>query len=127
MILEYQNPVSGGPTMPTLATTLQTLRPGFHGVARRTTGSRVYVGVRGHGTMIVDGQRFDWGAGDFIAIKPWAWVEHVNPHDQNAQLFQVNDSPVLDALGYFRSEAMTANCGHQVIESTTSPAQDPSA
>jgi gentisate 1,2-dioxygenase len=114
VILEYQNPATGGSAMTTMAMTLQKLQPGFRGLARRHTGSKLYVVARGHGATIVDGQRYDWSAGDFLAIKPWAWHEHLNTStSEDAVLFQVNDSPALDALGYYREETMTANGGHQ--------------
>ncbi|MEO8298903.1 MAG: cupin domain-containing protein, partial [Burkholderiales bacterium] len=68
VILEYQNPVTGGPAMTTMAISLQTLRPGFRGQALRHTGCKLVHVVRGHGTSIVAGQRFDWGPGDFIVV-----------------------------------------------------------
>lgn len=106
VILEYQNPRSGGSAMPTMAMMLQCLRPGFHGRARRSTGSKLCYVMSGRGTTVVDGQRFDWSAGDFIAIAPWAWHEHIIPHGGvEAMLFQVNDHPALKALGFHREEA----------------------
>ncbi len=119
VILEYQNPVDGGSAMPTLAMTLQQIRPGFKGKAQRRTGSRVLVIVSGHGTSIIDGRRFDWGPGDFIAVKPWAWVEHHGTSNDAAVVFQVNDSPTLDALGYYRAEALTTGDGHQESEAAS--------
>jgi gentisate 1,2-dioxygenase len=119
VILEYQNPVDGGAAMPTLAMTLQKIRPGFKGNAQRRTGSRVIVVVSGHGTSIIDGKRFAWGPGDFIAVKPWAWVEHHGTSNDDAVLFQVNDSPTLDALGYYRAEALQTGDGHQESEAAS--------
>lgn len=117
VILEYQNPVSGGPAMTTMAMRLQKLRPGFHGKARRHTGSKVVCVVSGHGTTIVDGKRYDWGPGDFLAIRPWAWHEHLNTStSEDALLFQVNDSPALESLGCYREEAMIDNHGQQKSE-----------
>jgi len=105
IILEYQNPRGGGSAMPTMAMALQTLRPGFRGRPRRSTGSKLLYVVRGCGASIVAGRRFDWSAGDFITIAPWAWHEHINPPGGGeAVLFQVNDHPVLKALGFHREE-----------------------
>ena len=116
VILEYQNPVEGGPAMKTLGMKLQKLRPGFHGQARRHTGSKLFCVLRGYGVTIVDGQRYDWGPGDFIAIKPWAWHEHLNESAEEAVLFLVDDTPALQALGYYREESLSYNGGQQANE-----------
>ena len=103
-ILEYQNPLTGGPALPTLGTALQQLRPGSRTRAHRHTGSVVYYAVRGAGRMQVDDRVFEWGAGDFIALPPWALHSHANEGTEPAVLFQVNDIPVLQALGLHRVE-----------------------
>jgi gentisate 1,2-dioxygenase len=117
VILEYQNPTNGGPAMTTMGMTLQKLRPGFHGRARRHTGSKVYCAVKGQGATIVDGKRYDWQRGDFLVVKPWAWHEHLNESNEDALLFQVSDTPALEALGYYREEALDSSHGHQPTES----------
>jgi gentisate 1,2-dioxygenase len=107
--LEYLDPLTGGPAMPTIGTVLQSLRPGVHTKAHRHTGSVVYYVMRGAGATIVDGTRFDWGAGDFMAIPPWAVHEHINTSgDSAAMLFQVNDIPALRKLGLYREEPADA-------------------
>jgi len=106
-LLEYQNPVTGGPALPTLGTMLQRLRPGIKLKPHRHTGSSVYYVVRGHGSTRVGSERLDWGPGDFFAIPPWAIHGHAN-HSQTeeAVMFHVNDFPVLNALGLWREQAM---------------------
>jgi gentisate 1,2-dioxygenase len=111
VILEYRNPVDGGPAMTTMGMRLQKLRGGVHTHARRHTGSKLYYVVRGQGTTIVDGQPYEWSAGDFLAIKPWAWHEHKTAPGGDALLFQVNDIPAMRALGYWFEEAHPQ--GHQ--------------
>jgi gentisate 1,2-dioxygenase len=107
--LEYLNPLTGGPALPTIGTVLQSLRPGVHTKAHRHTGSVVYYVMRGTGTTIVDGTHFDWGAGDFMSLPPWAVHEHINrSSDTTAMLFQVNDFPALRALGLYREEPADA-------------------
>jgi len=105
VILEYQNPATGTPALPTLGTMLQMLRPGVSTQAHRHTGSVVYYAVRGQGVMSVDDHRFDWSEGDFIALPPWARHAHANPTDTAAILFQINDHPVLRTLGLYREVA----------------------
>ncbi|WNI28256.1 cupin domain-containing protein [Streptomyces sp. ITFR-6] len=104
VILEYQDPTSGGPVLPAMSMKAQILRAGFDGVAHRHSGSKVYWVVEGAGTMYVDGQRFDWGKGDFLAVPPWATVRHSNPHGSDARLFRVDDSAVLRALNVYHEE-----------------------
>ncbi|MET3916956.1 gentisate 1,2-dioxygenase [Variovorax sp. OAS795] len=115
VVLEYRNPTNGGPAMSTMGMRLQTLRPGVHTQARRHTGSKLYYVMQGRGTTIVDGRTYDWSAGDFLAINPWAWHEHLNRSSGDAQLFQVNDFPAMSALGYYFEEALTDNGGHQKL------------
>ena len=105
VVLEYQNPIDGGPAMTVLAMKRFKLRPGFQGRARRRTGSTLLYVMEGTGRTVVAGNTFDWGPGDFIAVPPWAWLEHHNSGDRDANLFEVNDTPVLRALGYYREES----------------------
>lgn len=102
--LEYQNPLTGGPALPTIGTRLQRLRPDSGCLPQRHTGSLLNYVISGSGTTMVGGERFDWQAGDFIAIPPWTWYEHANASQEAATLFQVNDIPVLQALRMYREE-----------------------
>jgi gentisate 1,2-dioxygenase len=83
---------------------MQLLRPGFLGRKRRHTGSKLYYVVRGEGSTSAGSECFEWSAGDFFAIAPWEWHAHQNTSTKDALLWQVNDLPVLKALGYFREE-----------------------
>jgi len=111
VILEYQDPTSGGPVSPALSIKSQLLRAGFAGAAHRHSGSKVYWVIEGSGTTTVNGQRFDWGPGDFMAVPPWATVRHHNPHDADARLFRVDDSAVLRALNVYHEEIVTTAVG----------------
>lgn len=106
ILLEYQNPLTGGPAMPTIGTRLQMLRPGIETQPLRHTGSAVYYAVEGEGAMMIEDQCFEWGPGDFIALPAWARHWHANRSSSNrAILFQVNDIVVLQALGLYREQA----------------------
>lgn len=112
--LEYRNPATGGPALPTLGLALQWLRPSVHGKAHRHTGSVLYYVVRGEGATIIDGVRHDWATGDFLALPPWAWHEHLNRSArEQAIVFQINDLPAMRALCLYREEALTRSGGHQ--------------
>ncbi|MES2186623.1 MAG: cupin domain-containing protein [Pseudomonadota bacterium] len=109
VIQEYRNPLTGGPAMTTFGMRLQRLRAGFQGQARRHTGSKLYYVVSGSGTTVVDDIAYDWNAGDFLTVKPWAWHAHSNRSDSDAVLFQVSDVPAMRALGFYREETRTSN------------------
>ena len=112
VMLEYQNPADGGPAMPSMSMKAQILRAGFSGVPHRHSGGKVYWVIDGAGTTFIDGQRFDWDKGDFLAVPPWALVRHANGHDGDARLFRVDDSPVYRALRVY----------HEVIEADVAAA-----
>jgi len=105
-VLEYQNPVNGGPVTDTLGVRLLRLRAGFRGKARRHTGSKVYYVVRGSGATDIDGQTYEWGAGDFLSVPPWAEHSHATKAGgEPALLFEVNDLPTMKLLGFYREQA----------------------
>jgi len=117
--LEYTHPQTGRSLLPTMACWIQMLRPGERTRAHRHTGSAVYYAVRGAGESIIDGRRFEWGAGDIFVLPSWALHEHANTAaGEEAVLFSIQDRPVLEALGLYREEALTEGDGHQTVTST---------
>ncbi len=112
--MEYINPHTGGPLMPTLACWIQLLRPGVRTRAHRHTGSAVYLAFEGRGQSVIDGQRVDWGKGDLFVVPSWAWHEHASA-DGEAILFSVQDTPVMQALGLYREQAYREHDGHQPV------------
>jgi gentisate 1,2-dioxygenase len=114
--LEYRHPQTGGPVLPTMACLVQLLRAGTHTKAHRHTGSAVYLVVRGEGYTVIDGTRFTWNKGDIIALPPWALHEHANTSArEDAVLFSIQDTPVLEALGLYYEETLSENGGHQEV------------
>lgn len=108
-ILEYINPGTGGPALRRIGTALQRLRPGVRCAPYRHTGSVVFQVVRGEGATIIDGERIEWSAGDLVAIPSWSVRQFLNRSDaRDAIIFHVNDKPVLEQLGLYREEAVTA-------------------
>jgi gentisate 1,2-dioxygenase len=116
--LEFTNPLTGGPVIPTMSCVVQLLRPGEHLRAQRHTGSAVYYAFRGDGTTIIDGQAFNWTEGSYIALPPWAMYEHVNASTEDAILFSIRDTPLIKATGLYRHEQFSQDGGHQKITST---------
>jgi gentisate 1,2-dioxygenase len=106
VVLEYRNPRTGGPIMPTISAAMQLLRPGVATGAHRHTHSVVYHVVCGHGSSHVGDQRFDWAPGDTFAVPTWVPHRHANPTGDDAMLFSFSDYPVLSALGLARQVAV---------------------
>jgi gentisate 1,2-dioxygenase len=116
--MEYTNPLTGGHVLPTMGCWIQMLRPGVHTRAHRHMSSVAYHVFRGRGATIVDGVRLEWEAGDFLALPPRAWHEHINASaTDEAILFSINDAPVYESLNLQREETYEENGGHQRVTS----------
>ncbi|MCZ6489601.1 MAG: cupin domain-containing protein [Acidobacteria bacterium] len=103
--LEYVNPMTGGPALPTLGCWVQMLRPGESTQAHRHISSAVYFVVRGEGETVVGDERLEWNRHDSFAVPNWSWHRHINRSKTDAAiLFSVNDTPVFQALGLYREE-----------------------
>ena len=76
VLMNYVNPVTGGPVMQTIGASMQMLRPGEATRAHRHTGSVIYQVAKGSGHSIIDGKRFDWRERDIFCVPSWAWHEH---------------------------------------------------
>ena len=103
--LEYVNPMTGGPTFPTMTCWVQMLRPGEATEAHRHTSAAVYFVIRGEGTTVVGDTELNWGPNDSFCVPNWAWHRHINRSTTSeALLFTVNDMPTLAALDLYREE-----------------------
>lgn len=115
--LEYTHPQTGGSILPTMACWVQLLRPGERLKAHRHTGSAVYYAVQGDGRTVIDGQAFDWSRGSVLAVPPWALHEHANLGSEDAILFSIQDTPVVQRAGLYYEEPLAENGGHQEVVS----------
>ena len=97
--MEYVNPRTGGPIMPTMGASIQLLRPGEQTRAHRHTGNSVYQVAKGRGYSVIGGQRFDWEEKDIFCVPSWALYSH---KAKDAVLFSFNDFPAMKALALWR-------------------------
>jgi gentisate 1,2-dioxygenase len=104
IIVEYTDPTTGGPVMPTMSFRSQMLRPGEHTAAHRKTASTVYCVLEGEGSTEVDGVQLAWKRNDVFAVPSWAWHRHQNTTKGDAFLYSVTDEPTMRKLGLFREE-----------------------
>lgn len=104
--LEYINPRSGEPAVPTISTFLQLLPDGFRSRRYRSTDASVYSVVEGHGrTIIGEGEAatsLAWGPRDHFIVP--CWQTHRHECEQQAILFSASDQGVQRKLGLWRED-----------------------
>jgi gentisate 1,2-dioxygenase len=105
LALRYVDPLTGGPTLPTMSCEIQMLRRGEKGRSHRHTHTVVYHAFRGSGTTWIGDEKFDWEQGDSFVVPLWNWHAHGSRSLEPAILFSINDRPAIEALGFFREEA----------------------
>jgi len=106
--LDYVNPATGGPTLPTLTCRIHWLPPGFEGRWHRRTTSSVLFAVEGEGRAIVEDKELDWARHDTVAVPNWSWIKLINrSRTAPAILFSMSDSPILKTFGLYREESET--------------------
>lgn len=111
--VEYVNPLTGGPAMPTIACFASLLRPGQHTKAHRHTGSTIYHVIKGKGTSVIAGKTFEWDEKDTFVVPSWTYHEHQGAAE--SVLFSYSDAAILPALGLYREEPLAENGGHQPL------------
>ena len=110
VLVEYCNPLTGGPTLPTMSCRAQWLAPGEVTRPHRLTSSTIYHVVGGEGVTTMgaekqEGEDFAWGLRDCFFAPSQVWRRHKNrSKTEPAVLFSVTDRPVLESLGLFREE-----------------------
>jgi gentisate 1,2-dioxygenase len=117
--VEYVNPLTGGPAMPTIACFASLLRPGQHTKAHRHTGGTIYHVIQGKGTSVIGGKTFDWDEKDTFVVPSWAYHEQLATTE--SVLFSYSDSAMLPALGLYREEALEGNDGYQRVTGKFEP------
>ena len=98
--MNFINPLTGGPAMPTMTTAVQLLPAGFRTEQYRSTAGTVFSVVEGSGTVEIDGQRYDFAARDLFVIPSWYPARFTATSD--AVLFSYSDRVVQEKLDIFR-------------------------
>lgn len=110
VLLEYVNPLTGGPTMPTIGCWVQWLPPGEITKPHRHTSSTIYHVIQGQGSTTVGdkkgtGEELAWGSKDCFFVPSSQWHHFRNSSKKEpAIIFSVTDRPVLESLGLYREE-----------------------
>ena len=118
--VEYIDPETGGPVVPTLSCAMNRAYPGGRSPSHRKAGSSVFVAFRGNGRSIIDGQAFTWGPGDVFVSPSWSVVDHES--FETSDLFEISDRAVLAGPAPVpRGAAGRAAGGHRCVHSLGTP------
>ncbi|HUZ75453.1 MAG TPA: cupin domain-containing protein [Stellaceae bacterium] len=98
--LEYVNPATGGPVLPTMSAFMQLMPAGFATLAFQSTASFVYAAIEGSGRTTIGDRVFTWGPHDIFAVP--AWFPHRHEADEESVLYSFSDRGVLAKLGLLR-------------------------
>ena len=98
--MEFINPLSGGPAMPTIGTFMQLLPKGFRSSPYRSTDGTVYAVAEGKGKVKIGSEEFAFEPKDTFVVPSWhaASIEAAG----ECVLFSYSDRPAQQALGLWR-------------------------
>ena len=94
------NPLTGGPTFPTLHCRMQMFRPKEKTQSHRHRSTSIYHVFRGSGTTTINGDTVALGEGRQLRRAAVELAQHANHSAKDeAILFSMHDTPVLQAFG----------------------------
>jgi len=106
IVMEYANPVTGGPTFPTMGTAIRLIPPRTALQAMHRTENVLFVTMEGSVTFSLPNQQtITTQPFDVTAIPSWVPYSMSNASDEPAVLFSQSDRPVFKALGFYREQA----------------------
>jgi gentisate 1,2-dioxygenase len=100
--LEYINPATGGPVMPTMSCFMQMLPKGFKTEPYRSTDSTVFSVVEGSGTVQIGDVKFSWTKRDVFAVP--TWMQYQISTNEDSVLFSFSDRVAQKSLGLWREQ-----------------------
>ncbi len=98
--MNYINPLTGGPAMPTLTTAMRLLPKGFKTAPYRSTAGTVFTVVEGEGTATIGDKTFSFKPHDIFVVPSWCNV--VMQAKSDLTLFSYSDQAVQQKLDIFR-------------------------
>jgi gentisate 1,2-dioxygenase len=100
--MQFVNPATGGPPMPTIGAFIQLLPKGFDGSPCRSTDGAVYTVIEGRGSVQIGEEHYSISPSDIFVVPSWHACKFVAIDD--LVLFSFSDRPVQKALGLFRQQ-----------------------
>jgi len=98
--MEFVNPLTGGPAMPTIGTFIQLLPKGFRASPYRSTDGTVCSVAEGKGKVKIGSEEFAFGPKDAFVVPSWHPVSI--EAGSECVLFSYSDRPAQQALGLWR-------------------------
>ncbi|MDO8264546.1 MAG: cupin domain-containing protein [Gallionella sp.] len=98
--VRYSNPLTGGPCMDLLDSTLLQLEVGKATRKYKSSASTVCYVVEGHGTSRIGDKTIEWSPRDVFTVPAHLWASHL-AKEGPARVFQVSNSELYRRLGYF--------------------------
>ena len=98
--MQFINPLSGGPAMPTIGAFIQLLPAGFRSSQYRATDSTVYSVVEGKGKVRIAGEEFAFEPKDTFVVPSWQALSFEAAEE--CVLFSYSDRSAQQALGLWR-------------------------
>lgn len=107
--MEYVDPMTGGPALPTISACLQFLPAGFQGAQYRTTESLLFCVAEGTGRITVGPPEtsvaFDYKPRDIFTVPCW-YPHNIAAHEESV-LFSASDRSTQTKLGLWREQRDT--------------------
>jgi gentisate 1,2-dioxygenase len=98
--MQFTNPLSGGPAMPTIGAFIQLLPRGFRSQPYRSTDATVYSVAEGSGTASIGAASYPFRPRDTFVVPSW---QPLSLHAQDeCVLFSYSDRSAQQALGIWR-------------------------
>ena len=105
IVIEYVNPVTCGPTFPTMGTSLRLIKEKSTVAAMHRTENILFITMEGSVTFHTpNNDQFTTKPHDVTAMPSWVPYRITNDGDTPAVLFSQTDRPVFEALGFYREQ-----------------------
>ena len=100
--MQFINPLSGGPAMPTMGSFIQLLPKGYRTSAYRSTDGMVVSVIEGRGKARIGSESFEFEPRDTFVVPSWSECR-LEAADE-CVLFSFSDRPAQQALGLWREK-----------------------
>ena len=101
-LMEFTNPVDGGPVMVTMSAFARLVPEGLETKAARSSDGTIHVAVEGSGALFIDGQPFALTPGEIVVVPSWS--ERRFAAESDLVLFSYSDRATQEKLGLWREE-----------------------
>jgi gentisate 1,2-dioxygenase len=98
--MQFTNPLTGGPAMPTIGAFIQLLPAGFRSAPYRSTDAAIYSVAEGRGTARIGDKSFGFEPRDTLVVPSWQPL--VLEASEECVLFSYSDRSAQVALGIWR-------------------------